>query len=110
MADREKAINELQWFLTARPVVSSEERYDQFCEGLRNALELLEEQQHQIWEMQELNEYLNDLLKEQEAVKPKVIRMNEFGHPVHACGKCGCLITESMNYCSWCGRSVKWDG
>lgn len=49
------------------------------------------------------------LLKEQEAVEPKVIRMNAFGHPVHACGKCGLLITESMNYCSRCGRSVKWD-
>ena len=49
------------------------------------------------------------LLKEQEAVDPKVIRMNAFGHPVHACGKCGLLITESMNYCSRCGKSVKRD-
>ncbi len=46
------------------------------------------------------------LLKEQEAVKPKVIRMNSFGDPVYACGKCGHLITESMNYCSRCGRKV----
>ena len=48
------------------------------------------------------------LLKEQEAVEPKVIRMNEFGYPVHACGRCGHSITESMNYCSRCGTAVKW--
>lgn len=48
------------------------------------------------------------LLKEQDAVEPKVIRMNVFGYPVHACGKCGHSITESMNYCSRCGTAVKW--
>lgn len=47
-----------------------------------------------------------ELLKEQDAVEPKVIGENGFGHPVHACGKCGHLITESMNYCSWCGCKV----
>lgn len=50
------------------------------------------------------------LLKEQEAVVPKVIRMNSFGHPVHACGKCGHLITESMNYCNECGKRIEWEG
>ena len=49
------------------------------------------------------------LLKEPEAVEPKVIRMNDFGHPVHACGKCGLLITESMNYCHECGKRIDWE-
>ena len=80
--------------------------YRQIC---RDALALLKEQQHQIWEFQDQVEYLTDKLKEQEAVEPKVIRMNGFGDPVHACGKCGHSITESMNYCSWCGQAAKWE-
>lgn len=55
-------------------------------------------------------EMVEELLKEQEAVEPKVIGTNSFGDPVHACGKCGILITESMNYCYKCGRKVKWNG
>ena len=31
----------------------------------RDALELLKEQKHQIWELQELNEFLNDELKKE---------------------------------------------
>lgn len=50
-----------------------------------------------------------ELLKEQEAVKPKVIGTNSFGHPVHACGECGLLITESMNYCHECGKRIEWE-
>ena len=50
------------------------------------------------------------LLKEQEAVEPKAIGMNAFGHPVYACGKCGLLITESMNYCHECGKRIIWEG
>ena len=50
------------------------------------------------------------LLKEQDAVEPKAIRMNAFGDPVYACGKCGHLITESMNYCHECGKRIKWEG
>ena len=49
------------------------------------------------------------LLKEPEAVEPKVIRMNDFGYPVHACGKCGLKITESMNYCHECGKRIDWE-
>lgn len=49
------------------------------------------------------------MLKEQEEVEPKVIRMNAFGDPVYACWKCGVLITESMNYCHKCGKLVKWN-
>ena len=49
------------------------------------------------------------MLKNQEAVEPKIIRMNAFGYPVHACGKCGLLITEPMNYCTRCGKPVKWE-
>ena len=54
---------------------------------------------------------LRDILAllKQEAVEPKVIRTNGFGYPVHACGKCGLVVTESMNYCSRCGQAVKWE-
>jgi len=54
-------------------------------------------------------EMAEDLLKEHEAVKPKVIRMNDFGYPVHVCGKCGVLITESMRYCNECGKRIDWE-
>jgi RNA polymerase subunit RPABC4/transcription elongation factor Spt4 len=60
--------------------------------------------------MLELREDALAMLKEQEAVEPKAIRMNAFGHPVYACGKCGHLITESMNYCHECGKRIKWEG
>jgi hypothetical protein len=50
------------------------------------------------------------LLKEQEAVEPKAIRMNGFGDPVYACGKCGLLITKSMHYCHKCGKRIDWEG
>ena len=50
------------------------------------------------------------LLKEQEAVKPKAIGTNGFGHPIYACGKCGLLITESMIYCHECGKRIEWEG
>lgn len=60
-------------------------------------------------EVQETAKAALALLKEQEPVEPKVIGTNSFGDPVHACGKCGILITESMNYCNGCGRKVKWN-
>ena len=94
MADREKAINEIQWFLTARPVVSSEERYDQFCEGLRDALELLKEQQHQIWEMQDRTEYLEDKLKSQ----PQIVRCKDCKHFNFFAGCKRYLLSPNMDW------------
>lgn len=79
---------------------------------LSDALSLLKEQEEEIESLKQTAQSMMEgvcLLKEQEAVEPKVIRMNEFGHPVHACGNCGNSITESMNYCPSCGQAVKWN-
>ena len=54
-------------------------------------------------------------LKEQEAVEPKEI-VNEH-YPVGdyrrtiawLCGKCGKTLMGDGNYCSYCGKKVKWE-
>lgn len=54
-------------------------------------------------------------LKEQEAVEPKEI-VNEH-YPIGdyrrtigwLCGKCGETIMGDANYCSYCGREIKWE-
>lgn len=43
------------------------------------------------------------MLKEQEAVKPKI---DAFGHP--CCPKCKILVYETWEFCPHCGRKVKW--
>lgn len=43
------------------------------------------------------------LLKEQEAVKPKI---DAFGHPY--CPKCKILVYETWEFCPHCGQAVKW--
>ena len=43
-----------------------------------------------------------ELLKEQEAVKPKI---DAFGHPY--CPKCKILVYETWEYCPHCGQAVK---
>ncbi len=79
-------------------------------------LALLKEQQNEIWEYQELNEYLQDKVKEQEAVEPV-----DDGHGSLICGnqgyECGCVgrydlatkeVEKYCNFCPECGRKVKW--
>ena len=51
-----------------------------------------------------------DLLKEQEAVKIEVKKINGSGR----CGRCpNCLIElnemDYPNYCGFCGQAVKWE-
>lgn len=48
------------------------------------------------------------LLKEQEAVEPKRkdIAHNDIDW---FCGKCGACVRRLDNYCSRCGRKVKWE-
>lgn len=52
-----------------------------------------------------------DLLKEQEAVKPK--KDDAWPYPIWVCGVCGtCLFKVGdykPNFCSECGRAVKWE-
>ena len=51
------------------------------------------------------------LLKEQEPVKPK--KDDAWPYPISVCGVCGtCLFKVGdykPNFCSECGRAVKWD-
>ena len=61
-----------------------------------------------------LDPFLDDviaLLKEQEPVEPK--KDDAWPYPISVCGACGtCLFKVGdykPNYCSECGRPVKWD-
>lgn len=45
------------------------------------------------------------LLKDQEAVEPKI---DAFGHPY--CPKCKILVYETWEFCPHCGQAVKWNG
>ena len=53
---------------------------------------------------------LKDLLKEQEAVKPKSkVRYGVNSQIQHFCGNCMTMLHGKPKYCSECGRSVKWE-
>ena len=45
-----------------------------------------------------------ELLKEQEAIKPKRSNIS----PDWVCGKCGVFVSQLDNYCPRCGNEVKW--
>ena len=51
-----------------------------------------------------------ELLKEQEAVKPTLIRegRNKYYND-YVCPGCDNELHYGQNYCSECGRAVKWD-
>ena len=84
MASREKAIKELEWFLFTEPLYSDKERYDQFKEGLHEALVLL---------------------KEQEPVDTEL----EGGGTTwwYVCGECHGAIDKRDAYCRHCGRKLR---
>lgn len=53
------------------------------------------------------------LLKEQEAVKPRMIEFIDKGltwekYEVPTCGVCGALLGGAL-FCPMCGRAVKWE-
>ena len=96
----------------------------EYNQMLRDALAMLKEQQEQIDRLIEENasnaemaEGLNELLKEQEAVKPIYIE-NPYTHlPVSYCPKCREPISKFITgnpyketkYCHYCGQAVKWE-
>ena len=73
----------------------------------KTAIELLKEQQQQIWELQDLVEYFTDKLKEQEAVEP-LPPESEIG-TLWRCGSCRREIGYKYHFCQWCGQAVKWE-
>ena len=56
--------------------------------------------------------YIDDalaLLKEQEAVEPEMIVLNEIDR-IYRCPKCHkCLFYEKQKFCDHCGKAVKWE-
>lgn len=79
--------------------------------AMKDALALLKEQREQIKNRDESLEkareeikWLRGMLKEQEAVKPKI---DAFGHP--CCPKCKILVYETWEFCPHCGQAVKWN-
>lgn len=125
MADRESVIRDLRYVKTFGRVSNT----PHLTEIAESALELLREQQHEIWELQELNEHLADQQKkirmfvdskcevhplEPEPVEPKEEEnSNNLHGSFWTCGKCGQAITVSkgfVRYCWNCGTPVKWGG
>ena len=61
---------------------------------------------HSDSEVQNIAKAAFDLLKEQEAVKPK---HNSLSPTDWFCGKCGMCISRFHDYCPSCGHEVKWE-
>lgn len=57
-----------------------------------------------------LSRMIDELLKEQEAVKPKSkSRHGSTTMYQHFCGNCMAMLHGKPKYCPNCGRSVKWE-
>ena len=67
MVDREKLMTTLQYRINEARNKGSKVTTI-FISTLSDCMTLLKEQQNQIWEMQDRTEYLEDKLKEQEAI------------------------------------------
>jgi len=109
MSDKEKVIRLIEEEISVCESVNQCYRTIDLL-ALRDILAVIKEQDQMYYTLEHDWKMCRELLKEQEAVEPKVIGTNGFGHPIHACGKCGHLITESMNYCHECGKSIEWEG
>lgn len=79
---------------------------------MTDALALLNEQQQQIWELQDQVEYLTDKLKEQEAVEP-IKPLDKDDDYTFMCSNCKgelfCGDISRDNFCPTCGKPVKWE-
>ena len=59
-------------------------------------------------------EPINDalaMLKEREAVEPKITTLPKKDHDdsyIYRCGNCDMIIFKSHKYCPFCGKAVKW--
>lgn len=78
-----------------------------------DALALLKEQREEIENLKQVAQSMMEgicLLKEQEAVKPILVRegRNKWYND-YRCPICDQGIAHEQNYCSECGRAVKWE-
>lgn len=124
MEDREKVIEGLKKVWDAFNGME----HELYADYVFDTLELLKEQDYRGWLMDMFHKYgrddliallvlhgeenlLADVLKEQEAIKPKWFI--DAHHPSGAfrCGACGERIVEKNIdfYCSKCGQAVKWE-
>ena len=55
-----------------------------------------------------LSKMLDDLLKEQEPIKP-IIDSGDSGSWWYRCSDCGREINFKTHFCQWCGKPLKWD-
>ena len=62
---------------------------------------------HSDSEVQEIAQSALAILKEQEAVEPVNPLSPAWGN-IYFCGKCGYPVGKHNNYCSECGKKVKW--
>ena len=117
MADREKVVKELEFCLNVGKCTVceySKGRMFATCRHIiEDAEELLKEQEHKDRMFHALEDdwkRLKELLKEQEAVKPKS-RARHGANPQirFFCGKCNAVLYHHrQKYCMECGRKVKW--
>ena len=112
MTDREKVEKGLNICTSAEPCNGCPYLGERNCSlaMVRDALDLLKEQQNQIWEFQDQVEYLTDKQKVHETTDTNDLR-------IFHCKKCGygiedIFISDEHNYtlvpkfCPNCGRSV----
>ena len=55
---------------------------------------------------------IDELLKEPEAVEPKITTFPKKDHDdshIYRCGNCDMIIFKSHKYCPFCGKAVKWN-
>ena len=108
MHDREKDINAYEDFVNGYECFCTSDDYE--YEMHKAVLALLKEDCHNckleclLQKYDELKEKYDKLLKEQEAVKPKI---DAFGHPY--CPKCKILVYEAWEFCPHCGKPISWE-
>ena len=110
MADREKVINAIECCIDGCLCAECDYEGTEGCWNkvlLTDALALLKEQEHKDKMFHALEDdwkRLKELLKEQEAVKPRVSTVEQ------RCGNCNKVIEmDGWITCPWCGKMIDWE-
>lgn len=111
LMDREKVISNLQGVYE---YLRHFENTAKMGEWVSDALALLKEQEHKDKIFHALEDdwkRLNELLKEQEAVEPILIREGRNkNYNDYVCPRCDNEVVYEQNYCSECGVRFLWEG